>query len=565
MRRHRPHLSPLLGIILSIALFSCGSVSDDPVITLSGQVSFGDPDPDLLGPVFVAVLSSNPMAPGASLNDALVTIQSIDKADGRFHLSLTGTGLAPGDPVYIIAFADNDFINGIPDPGPGDVIGYYLDPAGFSPAYVLAAGHNEGIAIDVSKTVYDFAASLSGEVLGADHGTVTVFAYAGDIDSLDFSRIDPYEILGYTRIRTGDGPSPFSVTILPYGYPVPIEQVYLIAFDDANGNGTPDAGDRLGFMADDRGLPELLTIEPGRRDGLAVTLSLTLPEPSGAILSLEGRVEVAPEFDADDTPLFVLVIRNDGEADLSALAAGGLDQVAAFVRLDPGIREFTVDLTRTGLGPGDSVMVLAVCDREFIAGFPDIGAGDYLGFYQNRTAMAVDVTLTEGVNRIEPSSDTDFMVSRVVVDHAASLVFELDDENLAALSPPVRLDPSEHVTVVAVQEGGVTLGLNPQIDMDYIIGLASLVIPDTGNDGQIYTLPLLPAFDRRIAVDDPFAVRNVYVFAVFDGNTDGGGRNNYLGYYWRSILGFMTPRLIDRIGDETLALDRTVRFTTRTR
>jgi hypothetical protein len=336
---------------------------------------------------------------------------------------------------------------------------------------------------------------------------------------------------------------------------------------DANGNGVPDAGDRLGFLADDRGLPELLTLEPGRRDGLSLTLSMTLPEPSGAILSLEGRIDVAPEFDVDDIPLFVLVIRNDGEADLSALADGGLDQVAAFVRLDPGVQDFAVDLTHTGLGPGDRVMVLGVCDRDFIAGFPDIGAGDYLGFYQNRTTMTVDVTLAEGVNRIESSNDTDFMVNRVVVDHAAALLFELDDDNLAALWPPVHLDPSEHVTVVAVQADGVTLGLNPQIDMDYIIGFASLVIPDTGNDGQVYTMNLLPAFDRRITVETPFAVRDVYVFAIFDGNTDGEDQNNYLGYYWRStIFGFMVPKLIDRIGDEILILDdRTVSFTTRTR
>jgi hypothetical protein len=68
-------------------------------------------------------------------------------------------------------------------------------------------------------------------------------------------------------------------------------------------------------------------------------------------------------------------------------------------------------------------------------------------------------------------------------------------------------------------------------------------------------------------VETPFAVRDVYVFAIFDGNTDGEDQNNYLGYYWRStIFGFMVPKLIDRIGDEILILDdRTVSFTTRTR
>lgn len=554
-----------LVIALALMIAGCGSVADEHLVTVSGQVSFGDLDPETLGPVFVAVLNENPMAVGTSLADALVDIQSIDKGRGGFYFQLSGKVVAPGDSVYIIAFADNDFVNGVPEPGPGDVIGFYLEDRSLSPAYVLASGENTGIDIVMNKQVFDYQASLSGEVRGADRGAVTVFAYAGAIDSLDFSLIDPYQVVGYTRVEKNDAAADFALSLLPYGYSVPIENVYLLAFLDANGNGVPDSGDRLGFLADDRGLPALLTVYPEHRDQLVVDLTLTLPEPSGFALSMEGRVAVASGLDVGDLPLFVLVVRAGDNLDRSALAQGRLDDVVFFTKLAPGLRDFACDLSNSGLAPGEAVMVLAVCDRDYAAGFPDIGSGDYLGYYQDRATMAVDYQLAEGINRVASEGDRDFHVNRMVYDHEAAIQFELDDSNLNNLNPAVRLDPGEHVTVVAVQADGVTIGGDPQIDMDYIVGFGSLTVPGSGNEGQVYTLELLPALDHRIPVETPFAVSEVYVFAIFDGNTDGQDQNNYLGYYWEPfMLFFMAPGVIDRIENGITLLDRTVRFTTGT-
>lgn len=553
--------------LLALAMvLSCGSVSDRPSVTLSGQVDFGDGDPEAMGPVFVAILSQSPVDSTGSLSEFLIDIQSIDKDQPLFNFRLTDKNVTPGDSVYLIAFADNNFSGGIPNPDTGDIIGYYLDQQGLSPAYVLHAGENSGIDIAMTKEIFDFESSLSGEISGTDSGTVTVFAYAGDLVSLDFTQINPDDIVGFTRFQKGSSPAPFSLPILPYGRNIPMENVLVFAFLDTNGNGVPDGGDRIGFAANAKGLPLLLTVDQGHVDNLSVDLTLTIPEPSGYTLSMEGQVSVPQDMDVAGKPLFILVVRAGDHVDLSALAQGNLDDVVFFYRLPPDSREFDFDLSNTDLAPGDQVMVLAVCDLQYEAGFPDVTVGDYLGYYQDRSAMDVNYTLVEGPNHVETAGDTDFNLNRIFYEHDASIRFELDDQNLNALNPSVSLDPGEHVTVVAVYKDGVTISGNPRIDMDYILGFGSVTVPESGNDNYIYSMDLLLAMDRRVPVQDPFAVNGIYVFAIFDGNTNGApGQNNFLGYYWRTILLFFQyPKEIAQITDGINLLDQTVTFTTDT-
>lgn len=555
------HLAIFLA--LATALFSCGtSTGQQPLMTLSGHVDLADTPPQSLGPVFIAVLDKSPAEMSDSFSDALVTIQTLDTATCDFSIDLTGKGLKPGDPVYIVVFADNDFKGGIPDPGVGDLVGYYLNTETLSPAFILAEGENPGIEIRLTKEVYSFKASVSGMVDGDGTGALTVFAYAGDFSTLDISGIDPDAIVGYTQVSKTAGSVVYTLSILPYGRNVPMENVYLMAFLDRNGNNHPDAGDRLGFYSAEGGLPSLITIVDGHISGYTITLSMEIPEPSGYSISMAGTVSVASGLNVDNKNMFILVVRASATLDLGALIRGDMSDMAYFYKMPAGTRDFAFDLSKSGLAPGDKVMVLALFDRQFTAGFPDMGVGDYVGYYQNRADMAVDYVLVQGENRIETGDDEDFKLSRVLVNHSASLRFQLDDTNLRN-NLDVSLDPGEHATVVAVYKDGVHIYSDPVIDMDYIIGFGSVFVPETGNSGHVYSMDLLPAMDSRIPVQNPFAIDGVYVFAIFDGNLNNeADENNYVGYYWRTIfLFYMYPKEITRLMDGITTLDQTVRFT----
>ncbi|MBU1168824.1 MAG: hypothetical protein KKD44_04580 [Proteobacteria bacterium] len=483
-----------------------------------------------------------------------------------FSVDLSNTDLMPGDQVLVVVLCDMDYQAGFPNPTVGDYLGYFINASGMGPELTLLEGLNEDVDITLGKEVFDYAASLSGQVSGMQTGEVTVFAYAGDITSLDFSQFDPNEIVGYTRIDKISPTQAFNFSILPYGHNVPIENVYLFAFLDDNANGVPDAGDSIGFYANDQGLPKLLTINPGSQDNLTVTLSMELPEPSGYTMSMEGSVVVASSLDVTNKPIFILVIRSGDEPDISAMMEGNLDDVAYFYKMLPNTRNFSFDLSETDLYPGEKVMVVAVCDRQFVAGFPDITAGDYMGYYQDKALMDESYILSQGVNHVEGYGDKTFTLNKILYEHSASILFQLDDANLDSENPSVYLDPGEHVTVVAVHEDGVDLTGDMSMDMDYIVGFASVTIPAGGNDGHTYVMDVLAPIDYRVPVQSPFAIEDVYIFAIFDGNLNGqAGQNNYVGFYWRPyLLYYMYPKVFSEIIDGINILDKTVRFTTQT-
>jgi uncharacterized protein YceK len=555
----------LLTTVLAAVLLSCGSAAKkEPTLVLSGHADLSAKSKEITGPVFVAVLGKNPVEPGVNFADSLVALVTLDKETSDFRIDLSGKGLNPGDPVYIVAFADNDWNNGIPNPDEGDILGYYLDEDTLSPTYVLSEGENTGADIRVDKEVFSYSASVSGEATGEGTGLLTVFAYAGDISTLDFGSFDTDAILGYTQVLKTSDSVAYTLTILPYGRNVPIENVYIIGFLDKNGNGVPDAGDRIGFHTEGSGLPGLVTIDEGNLSGCGIVLSLDIPEPSGYPLSMSGTVDVADGLSVGSKNIFILVVRYSENLDLDGLLSGDLSGVAYFYKIPAGGRNFAFDLSDSGLAPGERVMVLALCDREYTEGFPAMNAGDYVGYYQNKKTMTVDLPLAEGLNRVETQGDDDFTIGRVLVSHNASICFQLDDTNLEN-GPGVTLDPGEHVTAVAVYKDGVDINAKT-FDMDYVIGLASIYIPESGNSRHTYSMDLLPAMDHRIPVKDPFEIDGVYVFAIFDGNYgDGEDKNNYLGFYWETrFLFFMYPREIALLYDGVTTLDKTVRFTTQT-
>lgn len=553
------YLSVLTTVLLLICS-SCGGSNDSAPVVINGHLDISAIEETLSGPLFVAVLDTMPADFNTTGMDSIISILSVDSDTCTFRINMSSSTSKPGDTVFITAFEDKDF-NGIPSVSEGDVIGFYSDPQTIKPGYYIENTNGSEIEIHVNREVFSFDATLSGTVSGNTTGPVTIFAYAGEINSLDFLEFNALDIIGYTTLEKSSYSESFTLTILPYGHNVPVENVFLFAVVDVNGNSVNDAGDIIGYIQNDQGLPGLLTIAEGDKNGLDIDLLTEIPTPSGYTMTISGEFEVAEPFVGNSGETFVIVSESDS-SDRGNIRFD-FSTVRYFSKLPDDIRSFDIDLSATSILPGDDVMVTILYDNDYHAGFPSVSEGDYLGYYQNTENFRTYVTLTEGNTSVKPGSGWEFEVNREFYDHDATIEFELDDSALKSIWVGERLDPGEHVTALAVHEDGVTIGINPSIDMDYVIGTVSLTVPDGGNEGYFYTMNVLPAIYHAVTVGDPFSIHNVYILAVFDGNiSDSPEKNNYMGYYWKwsGLIRQITP--YPQIHDGENVLDRSVRFST---
>ncbi len=516
-------------LLAMLSLASCGA-DDDSRLSLSGSVR-SDPG-NMTGPFFIALANTTDLAEiERDPLSAIVELINVDGNDGSFSIDLSQSSLRPGDEISIIAFADSDYRGGVPYPTEGDFVGLYVDGARFTMGYRLLEGPNDDIDITINRRVYDFEATVSGTLAANGPSDCVLIAYAGDIDSFDFSSLDFNAVIGYRRIGSGELTSDYSMKILPYGFDVPVSGVYLLALFDRNGNGLPDAGDGIGYYSEDpSGLPTLITIEPGRRTGLDIVERLRIPAPSGQAVSIAGSFEAPAGYDADAPPVFVIVAESN---DPNAIFDDPLSAIRYFRRLPRGESSFDLDLSATGLSPGDEVMLLVLWDRDYVAGFPGPTAGDYAGFYQNNDELRNTVALQPGETTIRPGGDNwSFALKRKIFDHGASVSFMLDPGGLPDYGDANR------AILVAVHKNGLDL-LQMQIaDMNYIVGMVNLPLDFTSE----HTMKIFPALycdpDTGSTISgDPFELGDIYLLAILDNNPANGGPDSgeYLGYYYTRL------------------------------
>ncbi len=535
-------------------------------ILLNGTITLPDEYTPTDSPVFVIV--TNASDPGDMDGDSLSDIKNFVKLEPgqtEFEIDLSNTSLRQNDDVMVIALLDTDFTAGFPEITEGDYIGFYVDEESMSTSYTLQANNN--LNIDINRYVFSFDAEITGTVNGTDNGDLTIIAYAGEINSLDFTNISFDDVIGYTNLEKETGTISYNLNILPYGYNVPIENVYLLAFLDVNRNKIRDAGDKVGFYSNENGLPKLLTINEGVLPNIDVNLSMEIPEPSGYTITMSGTFDVSDAFNIENKPIFIMVAKVDESSDPGAIMGGDLSALKYFYKISQGANSFEFDLSATDLVPDDNVMIIALCDNNDTAGFPNAGAGDYIGYYQNSAEFLSSISLVEGSNSIVPSGDWDFEINKIMYDHDASIIFSVDDTKLN--QNDVYLDPNEHFTAIAVQKAGVNNGTEITssaiaINMDYFVGTASVTVPQTGNTNATYEMNILPAIYHDIIVGAPFAINDVYIFVIFDGNFDGTtDQNGYLGYYWETyLIFFKRPKAFEIIENTVNYLDKDVILTT---
>ncbi|MFZ5569825.1 MAG: hypothetical protein ACOZF0_05450 [Thermodesulfobacteriota bacterium] len=389
-------LRRLIFLSAVLALCACGEPDPPMGMSISGSVG-GEALAEHPGqPVMLLVARGNDVS--AILNDPLnsvIAYVGVNPSDNTFHVDLSDRGLTAGDQVFIAAFIDLSPADRAPFPDTGDIIGFWIDPATLSISYTLAQGDNSGLNIHISREIFDFSAAVTGRILGTENGDVTLIAYAGAIASLDSAAIDPDKIVGFSRLEIQGAPVDYVLPILPFGYNVPIEEVRILALLDADENGGMNAGDKIGyFTMGPPYLPAALTIPAGVTAGIDLGFLVTVADrPSGTEpLEIHGEL-IVPGQTAVPGPLFVMVATDEANPyDLDSI----VQNLRHFQRLPDNTLDFHLDLSDSGLKPGDGVLVVGLWDPDNQSGLPEPTAGDMVGFYVNPATGSPVLTLTAG-------------------------------------------------------------------------------------------------------------------------------------------------------------------------
>ncbi len=525
------------GFILMVLIqASCGAPGTGDVI-VSGTVTVpANLEIQATGPLFVGISRTDDidLMKSDPLNQvvALVPVE-----ESSFSIDLAGSA-DPGEEVFVFTFFDNDYSGGIPDPTAGDIIGFYINSSTMETKVKLGT-ESAGLNLDAERMTYDICPEIVGIIEGPGSGDVIMIAYAGDFNSLDYSDIDKSAIIGYKKFRKDSGPCTYSLKILPYitpeKYSIPLMRVYVIALLDVNSNGIPDEGDIIGY-AGDKGYPESINVQDGKNSTSPIFFNRTITGSSDP----ENPLKITGTFDAPQdytagSPMFLIIAKSSDPNEVFADLGGtvkSLKNITDTWDQSTGTFSYDIDLSSTGLIPGDTVMIIALWDRDYAGGFPAATAGDMAGYIQNKDNFSFTVQLAAGNNLVTKGSGSvysfngttgyDFSLKRRIYDHSATINFKLDKGNLSTTD----FANGNRVQVIALYDSGGYSLINKEIDMDNIIASSVVLIQhDSGATTTIrYTMPVMTAVPVSITGIDTadFAITDIYIAAFLD--TNGNGR-----------------------------------------
>jgi hypothetical protein len=487
-----------------LGILGCGDKPDDPGMFLSGTFSIHDAGQSINSPVLVALTRSlDTDLLENSPKDVVIEYMVADKTNGSFRMDLSDKNINDEDEVFLIAFADNNYTGAVPFPDVGDVIGIYAEEGKISPAIRLKSGENDGFHIDINREVFDYDASISGTILGDDAGEVTLVAYAGNIDSSDFTSLNFNAVIGFKTVNKKDSPFDYTLDILPYGKNVPIENVLVFALLDANGSETVDSGDRIGFYGQKDDFSTLLTINDGTAlKDIDIEFKFDVKPPCGKDITMSGDFSLPMEYTQNSPPVYIAVF--DG-SDPAGVLDDPFGSILYFSKIPGGVMDFSFDLSETGLCPDDEIMIVGLWDRDFVGGFPDFTPGDFIGIYAKEGRISPSVRLKAGEN-----SGFHIDINREVFDYTATI------------SGTIRGDDAGSVTLVAYA-GDIDSSDFTSLDFNEVVGFKTVNKKDSPLN---YMLDILP-YGKNVPI------KNVQVFALLDANNsqtvDSGDRIGFYG------------------------------------
>ena len=264
--------------------------TNDPPLTISGQ--FDAPagyssDPNTK-PIFIVV------AKGSDPNEVFTNIKNLNtqtfdytrvtQGENTFALTLSRSKFNPGDSVFIFALWDKDYISGLPNATEGDILGFVMNKSNFAYTVTLREGGNQliksgtqylfngqnGYSFALNRTAYNHNAAIRFQIEKGSlnntqfaNGTkvIVVAVYETNDISIGYT-IDMDKIIATATVRVNRESG--SNTTVYYTMPVMpalhesipatqngelfINNVWVLAVLDSNGNGKPDDSERIGIF-----------------------------------------------------------------------------------------------------------------------------------------------------------------------------------------------------------------------------------------------------------------------------------------------------------------------------
>jgi hypothetical protein len=269
--------------------------TNDPPLTITGQFdapSGYSSDPNSK-PIFIVV------AKGSDPNEVFTNIKNLNtqtfdyirvtQGDDTFALTLSRSKFNPGDSVFVFALWDKDYTGGLPNATAGDILGFVMNKSNFAYTVTLQQGDNQliksgtqylfngqnGYSFALNRIVYNHNAAIRFQLEKGSHDD-TQFANGTKVlcvavyDTQDIAQqflqngtynLDMDKIIATADVRINHESG--SDTTVYYTMPVMpalhesipamkdgelfINNVWVLAVLDSNGNGKPDDGEYIGY------------------------------------------------------------------------------------------------------------------------------------------------------------------------------------------------------------------------------------------------------------------------------------------------------------------------------
>ena len=524
----------ILSALLLAGTIGCGNSEQDHSFAFSGQIQVDTAVKATDGALFVII------AKGRDINnviadpgETIAAIYPVNSSDGRFHLNLDDTDLVPGDEVMIIGLYDTDYRNNMPSLDPGDYVGFYFNSGSLKVSCILQET-NANMDFTVNRRVHDWEATVSGTISGDKNGDVIILGYAGEITALDFTLLDVDKIIGYDVLNKDTEILAYEIPAMPYGFELPVEDVYFFAVFDENHNGTFDTGEWLGYHAiQSTGMPQLVSVQAGENVNIDIAPVYEAQEPSESPVIVSGSVTMLPEYSSAQNKDAYVILVNAG--DPGDILDNLVDNVLYFEKLVPDQGYYSIDLTGVGLKAGDKAGLYILWDRDYTGGFPEMSAGDYVGYYYNHEKMSLHYEFTAGDNE-----NVNIIVDKEIGG------FEKTISGVITESEALKQQGVTYQgqVVVFAYKGPVNSSNYTAIDYSSGVGFKTIHKPDTGPLN--YELPLLP-------IDLELPIMNLYLYVLYDKNANGkpdGGE--YFGYHVEGNDSIPAPVTVSEDSEETI-------------
>ena len=110
----------------------------------------------------------------------------------------------------------------------------------------------------------------------------------------------------------------YELDIMPYGYNIPIKNVYIFAVLDTNENEIIDEGDKIGYHSEDGDYPALLSINEGILNNIPIDfyMDVNYPPAGGQPTSTEeifvkGTFKFPDDYGPNSPPGYVIIAQAD--------------------------------------------------------------------------------------------------------------------------------------------------------------------------------------------------------------------------------------------------------------